>query len=78
MKEWEITFVDQKGERTTLALTSEHKPSIEQAAQRVRAYLYPVMEELDLNDFQGRVSCPIAEWLKKESGVEITTILEKA
>ena len=77
MKAWEVTFVDQKGECTSLTLVCDHQPSVEEAASHVRTHLYPLMDELDLNDFQDRVSCPIAEWLKKESGVEITAIREK-
>ncbi|MDD0975372.1 hypothetical protein [Pseudomonas fontis] len=77
MKAWEITFVDQNGERMSLPYACEHKPSVEQAARLIRTRLYPVMDELDLTDFQDRVSSPTAEWLKKESGVEITAINEK-
>ena len=77
MKAWEITFVDQKGERTSLPFTAEHQPSIEEAARLIRTHLFPVMAELDLNDFQDRVTSPTAKWLKEQSGVEITSIAEK-
>lgn len=78
MKEWEITFVDQKGERTSLLLAAESRPSIEDAALRIRGYLFPVMDELDLNDFQDRADCPTAKWLKEQNGVVITDITERA
>ncbi len=77
MKEWEITFVDQKGERTSLLLACENRPSIEDAARRVRGHLFPIMDELDLNDFQDRADCPTAKWLKEQNGVEITNIAER-
>lgn len=77
MKEWEITFVDQKGERTSLVCVCDQRPSIEDAARRIRGHLFPVMDELDLNDFQDRADCPTAKWLKEQNGVEITEIAEK-
>ncbi|MDD2046524.1 hypothetical protein [Pseudomonas putida] len=76
MKAWVITFVDQKGERTSLPFASEQEPSIEEAARLIRTHLFPVMDELDLNDFQDRASMPTAKWLKEQSGVEITAITE--
>ncbi|AIL60656.1 hypothetical protein [Pseudomonas alkylphenolica] len=76
MKAWVITFVDQKGERTSLPFTSEQAPSIEEAARLIRTHLFPVMDELDLNDFQDRASMPTAKWLKEQNGVEITAITE--
>ncbi|MCW2270354.1 hypothetical protein D3C77_403770 [compost metagenome] len=77
MKAWEITFVDQKGERTSLPVTCEQQPSVEEAARLIRSHLFPVMDELDLNDFQDRATAPTAKWLKEQSGVEITAITEK-
>lgn len=77
MKEWEITFVDQKGERTSLLFASEDVPSVEDAARRIRGHLFPLMDELDLNDFQDRVECPTAKWLKEQNGVQITGIRER-
>lgn len=78
MKEWEITFVDQKGERASLRFAGENRPSIEDAARRVRGHLFPIMDELDLNDFQDRADCPTAKWLKEQNGVEITDITERS
>ncbi|MBH3428734.1 MAG: hypothetical protein ACRESP_01335 [Pseudomonas sp.] len=76
MKAWVITFVDQKGECTSLPYSGDQMPSIEEAARRIRAHLYPVMDELDLTDYQDRASMPTAKWLKEQSGVEITAITE--
>lgn len=77
MKEWVITFVDQKGESSSVLLVSQDRPGIEDAARRVRGHLFPIMDELDLNDFQGRADCPTAKWLKEQNGVEITAISER-
>ena len=78
MKAWVITFVDQKGERTSLSFDAEQQASIEEAARVIRAHLYPVVDKADLNDFEGRVSMPTAEWLKQDSGVEIKEIKEQS
>ncbi|HAB03056.1 MAG TPA: hypothetical protein DCE25_09060 [Pseudomonas sp.] len=76
MKEWEVIFADQKGVPTSLLLHAEHCPSEEDAARAIRTHLFPVMDELDLNDFQDRTVSPTARWLKEHSGVTITTIQE--
>lgn len=76
MKEWDVIFADQKGELTTLHLTADQRPSEEEAARAIRSLLFPVMDELDLNDFQDRSISPTARWLKEHSGVTISEILE--
>ncbi|AXA26150.1 MULTISPECIES: hypothetical protein [Pseudomonas] len=76
MKEWEIIFADQKGVTQYLLLKSEHLPSEEDAARAIRSKLFPLMDELDLNDFQDRKPSPTALWLKEQNGVIITTIHE--
>ncbi|WP_442113059.1 hypothetical protein [Pseudomonas sp. NUPR-001] len=76
MKAWVITFVDQKGERTSLPYIGEHEPTVEEAARRIRAHLFPVMDELNLTDYEDRASMPTAKWLKEQNGVEITAITE--
>lgn len=76
MKEWEVIFADQKGEPTSLLISSEHVPSEEEAARAIRSQLFPVMDELDLNDFQDRTQSPTARWLKEQNGVSITSIRE--
>ncbi|MFJ3449231.1 hypothetical protein ACIPM0_13520 [Pseudomonas sichuanensis] len=76
MKEWEVRFADQKGEPQSLLLTAEQRPSEEDAARAIRSRLFPLMDELDLNDFQDRSFSPTARWLKEQSGVTITAIQE--
>lgn len=76
MKEWQITFLDQKGVQTRLSLPSAERPTEEQAALAIRAHLFPVMEKAGLNDFEGRSSAPTAKWLEEQSGVKITAIEE--
>jgi hypothetical protein len=76
MKEWEVIFADQTGEPTSLLLRAEQCPSEEDAARAIRSHLFPVMDELDLNDFQDRTISPTARWLKEQSGVVITSIHE--
>lgn len=76
MKEWEVIFADQKGAPTSILLQAEHRPSEEDAARAIRTRLFPVMDELDLNDFQDRAVSPTARWLKEHSGVTITSIEE--
>ncbi|MBF8748724.1 hypothetical protein E2H86_19745 [Pseudomonas putida] len=76
MKAWEVIFADQKGEPTSLLLRADERPSEEDAARAIRSHLFPVMDELDLNDFQDRTSSPTARWLKEHSGVTISRIQE--
>ncbi|QCI11334.1 hypothetical protein E6B08_07905 [Pseudomonas putida] len=76
MKAWEVIFADQKGEPTSLLLRADERPSEEDAARAIRSHLFPVMDELDLNDFQDRSTSPTARWLKEQSGVTITRIQE--
>ena len=76
MKEWEVTFVDQNGVQSSLLYNGDERPSDEQAARLIRSHLFPVIDELDLNDFQDRSPFPTVRWLKEQSGVTITTIRE--
>lgn len=76
MKEWEVRFADQKGEPQSLLLNAEQRPSEEDAARAIRSRLFPLMDELDLNDFQDRSFSPTARWLKEQNGVTITAINE--
>lgn len=78
MKEWEITFLDPKGILTRLPLSSEQRPSPEEAALAVRAHLFPVTAKADLNDFEGRVDAPTVKWLEEQNGVKISGIDEVA
>ncbi|WP_110992569.1 hypothetical protein [Pseudomonas sichuanensis] len=76
MKVWEVRYADQKGEPPSLLLNAELRPSEEDAAQAIRSHLFPLLDKLDLNDFQDRSSSPTARWLKEQSGVTITAIHE--
>lgn len=78
MKEWEITFVDQKGIPNSLTLASAERPSDEDAALAIRAHLFAVSKELDLNDFEGRTQAPTAKLLEEQHSVKITAINERA
>lgn len=78
MKEWNITFVDQKGILNSLTLSAEGRPSDEEAALAIRAHLFTVSKELDLNDFEGRSPAPTAKLLEEQHSVKITAIDEVA
>ncbi|WP_323114805.1 hypothetical protein [Pseudomonas guariconensis] len=77
MKEWEVTFVDQNGVQSSLLFNGDQRPSDEQAARLIRSHLFPVIDELDLNDFQDRSPSPTVRWLKEQNGVSITGIDER-
>lgn len=77
MKEWEVTFVDQNGVQSSLLYNGEQCPSDEEAARLIRSHLFPVIDELDLNDFQDRSPSPTVRWLKEQNGVSITRIDER-
>jgi hypothetical protein len=76
MKQWKISYSDQDGVAHEMNVENADCPSIEEAAQLVRARLFPVSAELDLNDFEGRVSAPTAKTLKTQNGVNINDICE--
>lgn len=76
MKKWEVIFAKQTGEPESLLLDAEHCPSEEDAARAIRSRLFPIMDQLDLNDFQGRSPSPTARWLKEQNGVTISDIHE--
>ena len=78
MKEWKITFIDQKGVQESLPLASDQRPTEEEAARLIRSHLFPIMDKVDLNDFQDRTHAPTAKWLDEQSGVRITDISEVA
>ncbi|MFF7709525.1 hypothetical protein [Pseudomonas sp. NPDC007930] len=78
--EWEVTFVDQKGVPTRLPthIRSEERPSDEQVARMIRSHLFPVIDKVDLNDFENRSPSPTAKWLEEQNGVRITSITQVA
>ncbi|VVO35345.1 hypothetical protein [Pseudomonas fluorescens] len=74
MQKWEVTFVDDHGVKTVEHFDCEQKPSLEQAAQMIRAKLLPVPAALDLNDLEGRTEDPTVKNLKEQCSIEILSI----
>ncbi|WP_110947707.1 hypothetical protein [Pseudomonas bohemica] len=76
MKVWTISFQDKDGVQQTHNLESDQRPSDEEAAQRLRHALFPVTEDLDLNDLDGRTADPTVKTLKEQNAVQIISIVE--
>ena len=76
MKVWTISFLDKDGVQQTLDLESDHRPSDEEAAQRIRPILFPVASDLDLIDLDGRTAEPTVKTLKEQNAVQIISIVE--
>ncbi|HEY0286361.1 MAG TPA: hypothetical protein VGC62_05040 [Pseudomonas sp.] len=76
MKIWTISFLDKDGVQQTLDLESEQRPSEEQAAHRLRQRLFPVTNDLDLNDLEGRTAEPTVKTLKEQNSVQILSIVQ--
>lgn len=76
MKKWEITFVDDHGDQAVERFDCEQEPSLEQAAQMIRAKLLPVPAELDLNDLEGRTDDPTVKSLKDQYSIQILNITQ--
>jgi hypothetical protein len=74
MQKWEVTFVDDHGVQAVEHFDCEQKPSMEQAAQMIRAKLLPVPAELDLNDLEGRTDDPTVKILKEQCSIQILGI----
>lgn len=74
MQTWQVTFVDDHGMQVVEHFECEHKPSLEQAAQMIRARLLPVSAELDLNDLDGRITDPTVKSLKDQNSIQILSI----
>lgn len=52
------------------------RPSEEEVARLLRKDLYPVTDELDLNDLDGRTDEPTVKTLKDHNSVQIISITE--
>jgi hypothetical protein len=78
MKEWVINFIDQTGMPTSITVSKDHEPSTEDAAVLIRAKLFPVIGQADLNDFEGRVEKPTEKSLEEHGGVKIISITAAA
>ena len=76
MKVWTISFQDKDGVQQTHSLEADQRPSDEEAAQRLRHLLFPVTEDLDLNDLEGRTQEPTVRTLKEQNAVQIISIQE--
>jgi hypothetical protein len=76
MKVWTISFLDKDGVQQSLNLDSDHRPSEEEAAQKIRKILFPVASDLDLNDHDGRTADPTVKTLKEQNAVQIISIVE--
>ncbi|WP_296254754.1 MULTISPECIES: hypothetical protein [unclassified Pseudomonas] len=76
MKVWTISFQDKDGVQQTHDLEAEQRPSDEEAAQHLRHALFPVTEDLDLNDLDGRTADPTVKTLKEQNAVQIISIVQ--
>ena len=74
MQKWEVTFVDDHGVQTVEQFDCDQEPTMERAAQLIRAKLLPVPAELDLNDLEGRTDDPTVKSLKDQNSIEILSI----
>ncbi|WP_409299742.1 hypothetical protein [Pseudomonas sp. KCJK8993] len=74
MQKWQVTFVDDHGVQAVEDFACEQPPTLELAAQLVRARLLPVSAELDLNDLEGRTDMPTLKSLKEQNSIQILSI----
>lgn len=74
MQKWQITFVDDHGQKTVEQVTCDQKPSLEDAAHMIRSKLVPIAAELDLNDLEGRKPEPTVKILKDQNSIQILDI----
>ena len=74
MQKWQVTFVDDHGVQSVEQFDCEQQPTLERAAQLVRARLLPVSAELDLNDLDGRTDSPALKSLKEQNSIQILSI----
>ncbi|MFC6336312.1 hypothetical protein GIR22_14080 [Pseudomonas sp. CCM 7891] len=74
MQTWKVLFVDDHGVQSVEQFTCEQKPSLEDAAQMIRAKLLPVAAELNLNDLEGRIAEPTVKSLKTQNSIQILSI----
>lgn len=74
MQKWQVTFMDDHGVQSVEQFDCEQQPTLERAAQLVRARLLPVSAELDLNDLDGRTDAPTLKSLKEQNSIQILSI----
>ena len=76
MKQWTISYLDKDGVQQRLDLESEQRPSEEEVALQLRPKLFPMTNDLDLNDLEGRTTEPTVKTLKDQNAVQIISIAE--
>ncbi len=76
MKHWTISYLDKDGVQQSLVLDSEQRPSEEEVALQLRPKLFPMTNDLDLNDLEGRTTEPTVKTLKDQNAVQIISIAE--
>ncbi|NMX62696.1 hypothetical protein HBO12_15310 [Pseudomonas sp. WS 5059] len=74
MQNWQVTFVDDHGVQSVELFACAQKPSLEDAAQMIRAKLLPIPAKLDLNDLDGRIAEPTVKSLKDQNSIQILDI----
>ncbi|QZI68934.1 hypothetical protein K5F93_21510 [Pseudomonas protegens] len=74
MQKWQVTFMDDHGVQSVEQFDCEQQPTLERAAQLVRARLLPVSAELDLNDLDGRTDASTLKSLKEQNSIQILSI----
>lgn len=74
MKAWLITYIDRTGVESTLTAEFDRQPTLEDAAHLLRSRRLPIVDKLDLNDFDGRVVDPTVKELKEHNSIEILSI----
>ncbi|GAB7531890.1 hypothetical protein PS3A_43040 [Pseudomonas sp. 3A(2025)] len=76
MKQWAVSYVDKDGVAQCVNVDSPERPDHEKAARLLRHKLFPVTDELNLNDLEGRTAEPTLKTLKDHNSVEIKSIEE--
>ncbi|KAF0863774.1 hypothetical protein [Pseudomonas sp. LD120] len=74
MQKWQVTFVDDHGVQSVELFDCDEPPTMERAAQWVRAKLLPISAELDLNDLDGRTEAPTLRSLREQNSIQILSI----
>jgi hypothetical protein len=76
MKQWAISYLDKDGVQQRVDIDFQDRPSEEEVARLLRKDLFPVTDELDLNDLEGRTDEPTVKTLKDQNSVQIISITE--
>lgn len=76
MKQWAISYLDKDGVQQRVDIDFQDRPSEEEVARLLRKDLFPVTDELDLNDLEGRTDDPTVKTLKDQNSVQIISITE--